>query len=117
MRRSALSLAALPSLLALTFAVPPRSAGAQGFLDAIKKKAEEAKKVADAVKRKADSVEAIADAAKAAGNGGQQARAGAAPARGAAAQPNATQAGGPVVGGQSLSRNAAKVEDQTMFVT
>jgi len=65
-RRLALSLTTFVILVVGSVGTTARPAGAQGVLDAIKKKADEAKKAADAVKRKADSTSLAAAKAKAA---------------------------------------------------
>ena len=55
MRRSVLSLPAVVLLVVAILGSSARPSQAQGVLDAIKKKAQEAKKAADEIKRKADS--------------------------------------------------------------
>lgn len=66
MRRSVLSLPAVVLLVVAILGSSARPSQAQGVLDAIKKKAQEAKKAADEVKRKADSTSLAAAKAKAA---------------------------------------------------
>ena len=65
-RRLPLTLATFVILVVGGIATTARPAAAQGVLDAIKKKADDAKKAADAVKRKADSTAAAAAKTKAA---------------------------------------------------
>jgi hypothetical protein len=118
-RRLALSLTTFVLLAAGGIGTTARPVGAQGVLDAIKKKADEAKKAADAVKRKADSTslaaakaKASADSAKIAAENAKTSVEGAAKAVTSSGNATAIQAGaptrngGPPAGATPTPRNA-----------
>jgi len=105
-RRLALSLTTFVMLALAGVATTARPAGAQGILDAIKKKTDEAKKAADAVKRKADSTslaaakaKASADSARIAAENAKTSVEDAAKAVTSTSNPTATQAGAPARNG------------------
>ena len=123
MRHIALSRAALIAALCVGTTASP--AHAQGLLDALRKKAGDAKRAADEIKRRADSVAAVTARAKTAVDSlgtstPQQAGATRPGARNTPNSPAATSSTATTVGmtsspAQGLNRNAARVDEQAVL--
>lgn len=124
MRRLALSLTTLVVFAVVGVGATAKSVGAQGVLDAIKKKAEAAKKAADEVKRKVDSTSLAATKAKQAADSAKTAMENAKTTMEnaktpVAAAPPPRSGRAPVTqasaGSQAISRSAVRVDEQVLL--